>query len=97
MCSTGRDRGPEAPEPPWLAEIRRAIDELAADWRASRASAADGRSGSAQAARPNPAGSSDGHAGDLAGRLADIWIMISRADPDLARRLPGYGLPPPRT
>jgi hypothetical protein len=27
---------------------------------------------------------------DVAGRLAAIWAMIAEADPELARRLPGY-------
>jgi len=28
--------------------------------------------------------------GDMAARLAAIWAMIAEADPELARRLPGY-------
>ncbi len=27
---------------------------------------------------------------DVAGRLAAIWAMMAEADPELARRLPGY-------
>jgi hypothetical protein len=30
---------------------------------------------------------------EIAERLARIWIMLSELDPELARRLPGYGFP----
>jgi hypothetical protein len=30
------------------------------------------------------------HSGDMAGRLAEIWTMMADADPELAKRLPGY-------
>jgi hypothetical protein len=32
----------------------------------------------------------DREAGDVATRLAAIWAMVADADPELARRLPGY-------
>jgi hypothetical protein len=38
------------------------------------------------AARAQP-----GQADDLADRLAQLWAMIAELDPELARRLPGYG------
>jgi hypothetical protein len=28
---------------------------------------------------------------DMADRLAQLWAMIAELDPELARRLPGYG------
>jgi hypothetical protein len=60
-----------------LAKIGTAIDELAADARARAAAAA-----------------SEGHEGqadDVAGRLAQLWAMIAELDPEVSRRLPGYG------
>jgi hypothetical protein len=35
-----------------------------------------------------------GQAGDIAERLARLWVMLSELDPELARRLPGYDFPP---
>ncbi len=46
-----------------------------------------------QLAADYPAALRDGQDDDVAGRLARIWLMISDLDPELARRLPGYGLP----
>jgi hypothetical protein len=75
-----------------LGRICRAIDELAADSAgqgegagqpeaARRTEAADQAEAAGQAERD------DG--GDIA-RLAAIWEMVAAADPELARRLPGY-------
>ena len=41
----------------------------------------------AQAASAGHAGQAD----DIADRLAQLWAMIADLDPELARRLPGYG------
>jgi hypothetical protein len=82
MCSTNGGQ---------LGRICRAIDELAA----CSASADDAARG------PAPAASEDrtaqGGAARRAGqdnpdiaRLAAIWEMVADADPELAKRLPGY-------
>jgi len=59
-----------------------------------RGSAARRRDGEATSLRPgNSAQTGGGHAstvGDLAARLAAIWAMVADADPELAKRLPGY-------
>ncbi len=59
-----------------------------------RDSAAGPRDGEATSLRPgNAAQAGGGHAatpGDLAARLAAIWAMVADADPELAKRLPGY-------
>ena len=86
-----------------LGRICRAIDELAAD--SASADRGDGESapaasedGTAQegAARRDGAADRDGAArragrddADIA-RLAAIWEMVADADPELAKRLPGY-------
>jgi hypothetical protein len=87
-----------------LGRICRAIEELAARAPAAAATgpdtgAAPGRgSGSeAEAARgagqdgtgAGGRGTEPGAADDIA-RLAAIWKMIADADPELAKRLPGY-------
>jgi hypothetical protein len=92
-----------------LAEISRAIDELAADYAACLGAAAvrcahgdrppahrDGESGDLAEGRRAPGELADPHhdRDDLADRLARIWMMLSELDPDVARRLPGYGFPP---
>lgn len=65
-----------------IARICAAIEELAGPLsEQDRASAAIG-----ETAGPGPDRAYD----DLAGRLAAIWAMIAEADPELARRLPGY-------
>jgi hypothetical protein len=33
----------------------------------------------------------DGAAQDVTARLARVWEMVAELDPELARRLPGYG------
>jgi hypothetical protein len=65
-----------------LARICRAIEDLAGHTGDRRGTAADpaGREGDAEAA-PEEA---------LAARLAEIWAMIAQADPELAKRVPGY-------
>ena len=63
-----------------LGRICRAIDELAE----GSAPAAPGDSAGQPAA--HRAGRDDG---DVA-RLAAIWEMVAAADPELAKRLPGY-------
>jgi hypothetical protein len=61
-----------------IAQICAAIEELAGPL-------------SDQAAAGGPPGPGPGRADDdVAGRLAAIWAMIAEADPELARRLPGY-------
>jgi hypothetical protein len=86
-----------------LGRICRAIDELAAD--SASADRGDGESapaasedGTAQegAAHRDGAADRDGAArragrddADIA-RLAAIWEMVADADPELAKRLPGY-------
>lgn len=62
-----------------LGRICRAIDELAAA-EAAREAGATSRDGAARRA---------GHDADIA-RLAVIWEMVADADPELAKRLPGY-------
>jgi hypothetical protein len=65
-----------------IARICAAIEELAGPLgEQGRVSAAGG-----EAAGPGPDRADD----ELAGRLAAIWAMIAEADPELARRLPGY-------
>jgi hypothetical protein len=77
MCSTGDAQ---------LARICRAIEELAA-----RPASGDG-AGMA----PEPGGDAtqgggrDGSPAADIGRLAAIWAMVADADPELAKRLPGY-------
>jgi len=82
-----------------LARICRAIEELAGQPGRGGGAAAEpeGRersaaSGPAQASRPGPA-PDPGEAGpedELAARLAAIWAMVAEADPELAKRVPGY-------
>jgi hypothetical protein len=74
-----------------LARICRAIEELA------DRSATGGNAGAGTAAEPGAAaapGSGDtGAQDDLTARLARlaaIWAMVAEADPELAKRLPGY-------
>ncbi len=78
MCSTNGGQ---------LGRICRAIEELAAcsgsDDGAGTAAAADageGRTARAACGRDGP---------DIT-RLAAIWEMVADADPELAKRLPGY-------
>jgi hypothetical protein len=82
MCSTNGGQ---------LGRICRAIDELAA----ASAGADDAAGGPVPAAHEDGAGGAGAarHGGrdntDIA-RLAAIWEMVADADPELAKRLPGY-------
>ena len=82
MCSTTGGQ---------LARICRAIEELA-DRPVAGGSAAPGAA--AEYGRVTASESGDAAAGDdLAAwlaRLAAIWAMVAEADPELARRVPGY-------
>ena len=82
MCSTTGGQ---------LARICRAIEELAdrpvAGGTAAAATAAV--SGQATASEAGDIAAGDDLAARLA-RLAAIWAMVAEADPELARRLPGY-------
>jgi hypothetical protein len=83
MCSTGGGGQ--------LARICRAIEELAdcsgAGGSAATSTTAESGQGTAPEAGQGVAG--DDLAARLA-RLAAIWAMVAEADPELARRLPGY-------
>jgi hypothetical protein len=88
MCSTTAAR---------IARICGAIEELAGRLgepdgvpATASAAAAPDRSPGTAGAEGGTAGSGQPAAGDVADRLAAIWSMIADADPELARRLPGY-------
>ncbi len=68
-----------------LDRICRAIEELAAR---PGADLTPGPGGSGVTARDAGPGAAD-DADDIA-RLAAIWKMVADADPELAKRLPGY-------
>jgi len=70
-----------------LARICRAIEELAG--RSAAGGSADAPSGQAAASGPGGTAAEDDLATRLA-RLAAIWAMVAEADPELAKRLPGY-------
>jgi len=78
MCSTTGGQ---------LARICRAIEELADRPVAGGSAAAESGQPTASAAGDIAPG--DDLAAWLA-RLAAIWAMVAEADPELARRLPGY-------
>jgi hypothetical protein len=82
MCSTTGGQ---------LARICRAIEELAGRSGTGGSTAAETAAGPGEAAAlgPDDTGAQDDLAARLA-RLAAIWAMIAEADPELARRLPGY-------
>lgn len=69
MCSTVELR---------LAEIRRAIDDLAAEALAGQGSAE----------HRVQAGDRD----EVVGKLAELWALLAELDPDIARRMSGYKL-----
>jgi hypothetical protein len=74
-----------------LGRICRAIEELAArsgsdDDAAGGAAPNGAEGGTARAGGARAAGQANG---DIA-RLAAIWEMVADADPELAKRLPGY-------
>jgi hypothetical protein len=72
MCSTPEQR---------LAEIGRAIDDLAAQAERARSLRAG-----ASAAR----GGEGADAEEVMKRLADLWAKLTQLDPEVARRLPTY-------
>jgi hypothetical protein len=80
MCST---------DPRRIAEIGKAIDELAAE-----AAARPGRAG--PAGGPADASADDTSDGDVSDtdqvviRLAQLWAQLAELDPEVARRLPRY-------
>lgn len=87
MCSTSVQR---------LAEIGRAIDDLAAQAKAnSREAGTAGARGAAGTAGV-PAGDlcEHGQEGDntdrVMQRLADLWAKLAQLDPEVAKRLPTY-------
>jgi hypothetical protein len=78
-----------------LAQICRAIEELAG--RSARGDDAGpgtaAEPGEAAAPGSDDTGAQDDLQDDLTGRLARlaaIWAMVAEADPELAKRLPGY-------
>jgi hypothetical protein len=75
MCSTTGE---------WLGRICRAIDELA-DTTADPGADTANQPGADTAAEPSQPG-----ADDAVARLAAIWEMVADANPELAKRLPGY-------
>jgi hypothetical protein len=79
MCSTTGGQ---------LARICRAIEELADRSAAGGGTATTATAEPGQAAASQAGGVAAGD--DLAARLAAIWAMVAEADPELARRLPGY-------
>jgi hypothetical protein len=90
MCSTSVQR---------LAEIGRAIDDLAAQADAnSREAGTAGAAGTADAAGagydPASALSERGQPNDntdqVMQRLADLWAKLAQLDPEVAKRLPTY-------
>jgi hypothetical protein len=82
MCSTTSGQ---------LARICRAIEELAdrSGTGGSTVAETGAETGEAAAAGPGDTWTQDDLAARLV-RLAAIWAMIADADPELARRLPGY-------
>jgi hypothetical protein len=76
MCSI-RGNGTEE-----LGRVGRAIDDLAEAVAGQRSPQAG-----PQAAPVSPELTME----ELAGRLAAIWQMVAELDPELARRLAGYG------
>jgi hypothetical protein len=80
MCSTGDER---------LAQLRRAIEELAADTQAGPVPSGLGGLG------PDRDPVLQGlEAPDVTSRLAGIWAMLADLEPGLARRVPGYHTAP---
>jgi hypothetical protein len=76
MCSTTGE---------WLGRICRAIDELA-DTTADPGADTASRRGADTAVEPSQPTTAD----DTVARLAAIWEMVADANPELAKRLPGY-------
>jgi hypothetical protein len=86
MCSTVSSQ---------LARLCLAIEELAddsADGDDAAAGSRQGLDGVATESRNADSTATDGGTTDssVAARLAALWAMVAAADPELARRLPGY-------
>jgi hypothetical protein len=85
MCSTNGGQ---------LGRICRAIEELAAcsgsDDGAGTAAAGEAGTARAGGARSGGARAAVGRDDPDITRLAAIWEMVADADPELAKRLPGY-------
>jgi hypothetical protein len=90
MCSTSVQR---------LAEIGRAIDDLAAQAEAnSREAGRAGAAGTAGAAGAvdvpastfSERGRADDNTDQVMRRLADLWAKLAQLDPEVAKRLPTY-------
>jgi hypothetical protein len=81
MCSTTAAQ---------LARICRAIEELAGQPGHRRNADADPRGWEdvLEGTVADPGGAAADH--ELAARLAAIWAMVAEADPELAKRVPGY-------
>jgi hypothetical protein len=77
MCSTNGGQ---------LGRICRAIEELAA----CSGSDGAGTAAAADAGEGDTARAADGRDDPDITRLAAIWEMVADADPELAKRLPGY-------
>lgn len=105
MCSISARRpappsspsGPRQPGEPagpaGLDRLGRAIDELADAARAQDGAGQDSgrRDGTGRDGTPTGDAGQDGAARDVATRLARVWEMVAELDPELARRLAGYG------
>ena len=84
MCSTTAAQ---------LARICRAIEELAGRPARRDGAAQDLAGRDDTAADPGEATADPGEAAAddaLRARLAEIWAMVAEADPELAKRVPGY-------
>lgn len=78
MCSIRGDGTEDGDGTAGLGRVGRAIDDLAEAVAGQR--------------RPQAApGGPEPTMQELAGRLAAIWEMVAELDPELARRLAGYG------
>ena len=76
MCSTSEQR---------IAEIGRAIDDLAAQAEAGAAGAVGNAAGTAPAR-----GDGCADADQVLKCLADLWARLAQLDPEVAKRLPTY-------
>jgi hypothetical protein len=79
MCSTSEER---------LAEIGRAMDDLAALAEVGGASAS-GAAGTPGNLLPACGQAGDG-ADEVMKRLAELWARLAQLDPEVAKRLPTY-------
>jgi hypothetical protein len=86
MCSTAAQR---------IAEIGRAIDDLAAKARPAPQTGPAGQAGPAGGDTYWPAdgGTDPARGGDgdpIVARLAELWALLAELDPEVGRRLAGY-------